>query len=118
MYKGINQYHVVMEVDPQFQQSPDALKNIYVRSTTGKLVPLSAFTHYEPSTTSLAVAHQGQFPADHLLLQPGARTSLWETRSTPIQEVERTIGHAGHAFMPAFRAPRRPFRTRWPPSPT
>jgi len=63
MYKGINQYHVVMEVAQQFQQSPDALKNIYVRSITGKQVPLSAFTHYESSMTSLAVAHQGQFPA-------------------------------------------------------
>ncbi len=63
MYKGINQYHVVMEVAQQFQQSPDALKNIYVRSTTGQQVPLSAFTHYESSMTSLTVAHQGQFPA-------------------------------------------------------
>jgi multidrug efflux pump len=63
MYKGINQYHVVMEVAQQFQQSPDALKNIYVRSTTGREIPLSSFTHYESSMTSLAVAHQGQFPA-------------------------------------------------------
>ncbi|PYU26778.1 MAG: multidrug transporter subunit MdtC [Acidobacteria bacterium] len=63
MYKGINQYHVVMEVAQQFQQSPDALKNIYVHSSTGQEVPLSAFAHYEPSMTSLAVAHQGQFPA-------------------------------------------------------
>jgi multidrug efflux pump len=63
MYKGLNQYHVVMEVAQQFQQSPDALKAIYVRSTTGQEVPLSAFTHYESSMTSLAVAHQGQFPA-------------------------------------------------------
>jgi multidrug efflux pump len=63
MYKGLNQYHVVMEVAQQFQQSPDALKDIYVRSNTGQEVPLSAFTHYEPSITSLAVAHQGQFPA-------------------------------------------------------
>ncbi len=63
MYKGINQYHVVMEVAQQFQQSPDSLKNIYVRSSTGQEVPLSAFTHYESSMTSLAVAHQGQFPA-------------------------------------------------------
>ena len=63
MYKGINQYHVVMEVAQQFQQNPDALKNIYVRSNTGQQVPLSAFTHYEFSLTSLAVAHQGQFPA-------------------------------------------------------
>src|ERR1700722_2400857 len=63
MYKGINQYHVVMEVAQQFQQSPDALKNIYVRSDSGHEVPLSAFTRYESSMTSLAVAHQGQFPA-------------------------------------------------------
>jgi multidrug efflux pump len=63
MYKGINQYHVVMEVAQEFQQSPDALKNIYVQSSTGRAIPLSAFTHYESSVTSLAVAHQGQFPA-------------------------------------------------------
>ena len=63
MYKGINQYHVVMEVAQQFQQSPDALRNLYVRSTAGRQIPLSAFTHYESSLTSLAVAHQGQFPA-------------------------------------------------------
>ena len=46
MYEGINQYHVVMEIDPKFQQSPDALSNLYVPSTTGEAVPLSAFTHY------------------------------------------------------------------------
>jgi multidrug efflux pump subunit AcrB len=63
MYEGINQYHVVMEVAQQFQQSPDALKYIYVRSVTGQEIPLSAFTRYQQSMTSLAVAHQGQFPA-------------------------------------------------------
>ena len=63
MYEGINQYHVVMEVDPKFQQSPDILANLYVRSNTGKPVPLSAFTHYQPTHTPLAIAHQGQFPA-------------------------------------------------------
>jgi multidrug efflux pump len=63
MYEGLNQYHVVMEVAPQFQQSPDALQYIYVHSPTGQEVPLSAFTHYQASKTSLSVAHQGQFPA-------------------------------------------------------
>ena len=63
MYEGINQYHVVMEVAQQFQQGPDALQDIYVQSPTGQEIPLAAFTHYESSTTSLAVAHQGQFPA-------------------------------------------------------
>jgi multidrug efflux pump subunit AcrB len=63
IYEQLNQYHVVMEVDPQYQQSPDALKAIYVPSKNGVQVPLSAFTHYEPSNAPLAVNHQGQFPA-------------------------------------------------------
>jgi multidrug efflux pump subunit AcrB len=63
MYEGLNQYHVVMEVAQQFQQDPDAIRNIYVQSNTGQEVPLSAFTRFESSLTSLAVPHQGQFPA-------------------------------------------------------
>jgi multidrug efflux pump len=63
MYRALNQYRVVMEVEPQFWQNPDGLKYIYVKAANGTLVPLSAFTHYAPSTTPLAVNHQGQFPA-------------------------------------------------------
>jgi multidrug efflux pump len=63
MYTPLNQYHVVMEAAPRFWQSPDSLKDIYVASSTGALVPLSTFTHYEPRRTALAVNHQGQFPA-------------------------------------------------------
>ncbi len=63
MYRQMNQYHVVLEVAPEFQDNPDALKQIYVHSSTGQLVPLSAFTHYVRDNTSLAVPHQGQFPA-------------------------------------------------------
>jgi multidrug efflux pump len=62
-YTMLNQYHVVMEVDPRFWQNPDTLKDIYVPSSNGKQVPLSAFTHYEPSSTALAVTHVGQFPS-------------------------------------------------------
>ncbi len=63
MYRQLNQYHVVLEVAPEFQDNPDALKQIYVHSSNGSLVPLSAFSHYERDNTSLAVPHQGQFPA-------------------------------------------------------
>jgi multidrug efflux pump len=63
IYRQLNQYHVVMEVAPQYQLSPEALEVIYVRSRTGQMVPLSAFTHFGPSNTPLAVNHQGQFPA-------------------------------------------------------
>src|SRR3989454_518284 len=74
IYKGLNQYHVVLEVAPQFQPSPEALKSIYVPSKSSKLVPLSAFAHYEPSNTALSVNHQGIFPAITLSfnLAPGA----------------------------------------------
>ncbi len=62
-YTLLNQYHVVMEVDPRFWQHPDTLKDIYVPSSNGSQVPLSAFTHFEPRASALAVNHQGQFPS-------------------------------------------------------
>ncbi len=62
-YMPLNQYHVVMEVAPQYQETPDALKQIYVKSTTGSMVPLSAVTHFETQRIPLAVNHQSQSPA-------------------------------------------------------
>jgi multidrug efflux pump len=63
MYRQLNQYHVVMEVDPKLLPGTDALRNTYVKSSTGAEVPLAAFTRYQPSNTSLQVNHQGFFPA-------------------------------------------------------
>jgi hydrophobe/amphiphile efflux-1 (HAE1) family protein len=63
VFTQLNEYHLVMEVDPKYQQNPDSLRDIYVRSSTGAEVPLSAFTHFVSKTTALAVNHQGQFPA-------------------------------------------------------
>src|SRR5207244_7158260 len=63
MYTQLNQYHVVMEVEPRFWQNPDGLRYIYARSTNGSQVPLAAFTRYSTSTTPLAVNHSGQFPS-------------------------------------------------------
>jgi multidrug efflux pump len=86
IFTQLNQYHVVLEVDPQFQQDPTSLDKIYVHSSTptaqtattafassfsnapasssgpGLPIPLSAFTRLEPGSTSLAINHQGQFP--------------------------------------------------------
>ena len=62
-YTLLNQYHVVMEVEPSFWQHPETLRDIYVNSPTGTMVPLSAFTRFEQTATSLAVNHQGQFPS-------------------------------------------------------
>ncbi|MFL6351732.1 MAG: efflux RND transporter permease subunit, partial [Bryobacteraceae bacterium] len=73
MYAGINQYHVVMEVLPEFQENPASLNQIYVRSNTGVPVPLSALAHFETRLSSLTVNHQGQYPAITLsfALAPG-----------------------------------------------
>ncbi|MDR3720456.1 MAG: multidrug efflux RND transporter permease subunit [Candidatus Acidoferrales bacterium] len=62
MFTQLNQYHVILEVDPRFQQNPDALKDIYVKSSNGTQVPLGTFTRMEMKTSALAVNHQGQFP--------------------------------------------------------
>jgi multidrug efflux pump len=76
MFTQLNQYHVVLEVDPQFQQNPDSLKDIYVKSSNGTQVPLSAFTHLERHNTALAVDHQGQFPVVTLSFNLAPNASL------------------------------------------
>jgi len=63
IFTQLNQYRVILEVKPEFQQDPQALSHIYVSSVTGDQVPLSAFTHFEPARTPLSISHQGQFPA-------------------------------------------------------
>lgn len=63
MYLPMNQYHVVMEVAPQYWQRPETLHQIYVGSPTGNMVPLSAFSSFTPSSTLLSVNHAGQAPA-------------------------------------------------------
>src|ERR1700730_129410 len=90
MYEALNQYHVVMEIDPKFQQRPDALENIYVKSTTGEAVPLSAFTHYAPSTTALTVNPQGQVPAVTISFNLAPNVPLGDAVKA-IQNVERTL---------------------------
>ncbi len=63
MYTDLIQYHVVLEVAPEHWQNPESLDKIQVRSSTGALVPLSAFSKFSRETTLLSVAHQGQLPS-------------------------------------------------------
>jgi multidrug efflux pump len=63
MYTNINQYHVVLEVEPKFWQSPVSLDDVYLRAAQGRVIPLSAIAHYETRTAPLAVNHQGQYPS-------------------------------------------------------
>ena len=63
MFTQQNQYHVVMEVGSKFQRNLASLDNIYVKSSNGTLVPISAFTQVEQREVPLAINHQGQFPS-------------------------------------------------------
>ena len=96
IYNPLNQYHVIMEVEPEFSQSPEDLKNIYVsvppssQSPSGAQVPLSAFASYGLTNTPLSVNHQGQFPAGTISfnLKPGISLS---TATQAIAETMRDL---------------------------
>jgi len=91
MYTAINQYHVVLEVEPKFWQSPVNLNDVYIRAAQGKVVPLSAVAHYEPSTAPLAVNHQGQYPSVTISFNLAPGVALSEA-STAILGMEQKIG--------------------------
>jgi multidrug efflux pump len=91
MYTPLNQYHVVMEVAPQYWQNPSTLQDIYVRSPNGAQVPLSAVTRYEPTNTLLMVNHQGQFPGVTLSFNMAVGVSLGEA----VQAIEKATQEIG-----------------------
>ncbi|HME42398.1 MAG TPA: multidrug efflux RND transporter permease subunit [Syntrophorhabdales bacterium] len=90
-YTQLNQYHVVMEVAPPFWQRPETLRDIYVRSANGPMVPLSAFTHFERTPTSLSVNHQGQFPAVTISFNLGPGYALGDAVAA-IEKAKREMG--------------------------
>src|SRR6202522_1568584 len=91
MYRPLNQYHVVMEVAPEFQQTTEALQNIYLRSSSGAPIPLAAFTHFTPSNMPLGVNHQSQFPSVTISFNLAPGVSLGQATQA-IEKVQQSIG--------------------------
>jgi multidrug efflux pump len=91
IFTQLNQYHVVLEVNPAFQQDPDGLKLIYVRSSNGTQVPLSAFTQYSSEVAPIAVNHQGQFPVVTLSFNLKEGASLGQAVNA-IKQAQQDIG--------------------------
>ncbi len=89
IYAQLNQYHVVMEAAPQFWQSPDTLKTVYVSTATGAQVPLSAFATYGPTNTALGVNHQGQFVASTISFNLAPNVSLSQATRAVETELAR-----------------------------
>ena len=91
IFTQLNQFRVILEVEPQFRQSPDLLDKIYVKSSTGQPVPLSAFATMRVSNTPLSIPHQGQFPAATISFNLQRDSSL--SHAIPaIERAEREIG--------------------------
>ncbi|HTC64767.1 MAG TPA: multidrug efflux RND transporter permease subunit [Candidatus Saccharimonadales bacterium] len=109
IFTQLNQYHVVLEVNPTFQQNPDALKQIYVHSSNGTQVPLSAFTQYSSELAPIAVNHQGQFPVVTLSFNLKQGASLGQAVDA-IKQAQSDLGfpasiHAGfQGTAQAFQA--------------
>jgi multidrug efflux pump subunit AcrB len=90
-YTLLNQYHVMMEVEPRYWQNPDTLREIYLPSSSGAMVPLSAFAHFESTATSLAVNHQSQFPAVTISFNLAPGVALGDA-VTAVQSAMRQLG--------------------------
>jgi len=91
IFTQLNQYHVILEVAPQFQQNPGSFKDLYVKSSTGPQVPLSTFTQLNTSNATLAVNHQGQFPVVTLSFNLAPGKSLGDATKA-IDKAEQEIG--------------------------
>jgi hydrophobe/amphiphile efflux-1 (HAE1) family protein len=90
IYEQYNEHYVVLEVDPKDQLEPAALNKIYVKSTTGKMVPLGSVARFETGNTSLSVNHQGQFPAVTLSFNLAPGVALGQATEI-IQNVAREM---------------------------
>ncbi len=91
MYTGLNQYFVVMEVDPQYSSSPDALNGIFIKAANGTMVPLATIAHYQNQRTSLQVNHQGQYPSVTLTFNLAPNVALGDA-VTALEKTQRELG--------------------------
>ncbi len=89
IYNPLNQYRVVMEAAPEFWQSPEVLKNVYVSAAGGAQVPLAAFSRFEATNTALGVHHQSQFAASTISFNLPVGVSLSEATEAVKDALDR-----------------------------
>jgi multidrug efflux pump subunit AcrB len=109
IFTQLNQYRVVLEAELGFQHDPGALDKIFVKSTTGRMVPLSAFASVRAKTTPLVILHEGQFPAVTLSFNLGADSSL-DAAVKAIAETEQQI-HLPDTIATSFSGSAAEFRS-------
>ncbi len=113
IYESLNQYRVVMEVDPAFAQNPEVLDQVQVITGDGKRVPLSAFAHYERSLQEDRVSHEGLFASESISFDLAPGVSLDQaTRAIDRAvaaigmptEVQGRMGGSGDMFQSAQKS--------------
>ena len=108
IFTQLNQYRVVLEVSPQYLKDPTALSKIYVKANTGAMVPLSAFTSFEPSTTALVISHQGQFPSVTLSFNLAPGVALGDA-ITLVQKIQNDV-RLPISVVPTFQGTAQAFQ--------
>jgi multidrug efflux pump len=91
IYTQLNQYYVVLEVAPQYWQSPEGLRNIYLNTSKAGNVPLAAVATSKPSTTALAVNHSGLFPSVTVSFNLAPQVSLSQA-TAEIEQMKTRLG--------------------------
>ncbi len=109
MYTALNQYFVVMEVDPKYQLSPDALNGIFVKSSNGSMVPLSAIAKFQQQRTLLSISHQGQYPAVTLTFNLAPNVALGDA-VTALEKAQREMGMPS-TIHPTFQGTAQDYQT-------
>jgi len=91
IYTTLNQYYVILEVDPNFQLGPNALSRIYARGTSGGMVPLSQIASISPSIAPLAINHQDQFPSVTLSFNLAKAVTI----GAAVTNIQKTVAALG-----------------------
>jgi multidrug efflux pump len=90
LFTQLNQYHVILEVPPTFRINPENLRNIYLTSTSGAAVPMSAFTTFKNASIPILISHIGQFPATTVSFNLAPNAALGEAVDA-IKEIEKEL---------------------------
>jgi hydrophobe/amphiphile efflux-1 (HAE1) family protein len=109
IFTQLNQYRVVLESEPRFQTSPEFLEKVYVKSTSGQMIPLTAFAQLKHETVPLTILHQGQFPAVTISFNLSPGSSLGAAVKA-IQKAEKDIG-LPETVAPTFSGSAAEFRS-------
>ncbi|MEC4168465.1 efflux RND transporter permease subunit [Pseudomonas sp. MS-1(2024)] len=91
IYDSLNQYQVVMEVNPKYAQDPETLNQVQVITAEGQRIPLSTIAHYENSLQNDRVSHEGQFASETIAFDMAPGVSLEQGTAA----IERAIAKLG-----------------------